>query len=410
MAVAGFDLPTLKPVKGCQLGATFADIKGKKPAQITRDDIVILSFIEGTSVAGVFTQNAFCAAPVTVCREFLGNDIRAMVINAGNANACTGSEGLVNAKATCAAMAKLARVEDNQVMPFSTGVIGEPLPVGRLIAALPAAWETLKEDNWHRAARGIMTTDTRPKGACKTLHLHGHEVTISGISKGAGMIRPNMATMLAYIATDAAIAQPILQQIVQNAADRSFNRITIDGDTSTNDSCLLIATGGSGAPLITEAQGEDYETIAAAISEVLQQLAHAIVADGEGATKFVTVNVSEGETEKECLRVAYSVAHSPLIKTALFACDPNWGRIVAAIGYAGIKGLDASKVNVFLGDVQIVNNGGRAPTYTEAAGQAVMDLDRIEINIFLGRGTAHETVWTTDFSHEYVTINAEYRT
>ncbi|BFM06238.1 bifunctional glutamate N-acetyltransferase/amino-acid acetyltransferase ArgJ [Halioxenophilus aromaticivorans] len=409
MAVAGFEIPALLPVKGCQLGATFADIKGVKPAKVVRDDVVVLRFAPGSSVAGVFTKNAFCAAPVTLCREYLGGAVEAFVINAGNANACTGDQGLSHAKQTCQAAADIAGVKPHQIMPFSTGVIGEPLPVSRLTTALPKAWETLSEDNWLRAARGIMTTDTRPKGVSKTLIIDGKTVTITGISKGAGMIKPNMATMLGYVVTDATIAQPLLQSILSRAADKSFNRITVDGDTSTNDSCMLVATGGSGCAEIASEDDANYPVIAQAITEVLMQLAHAIVADAEGATKFVAINVQQGETSKESLRVAYAVAHSPLVKTALFACDPNWGRIVAAIGYAGVQGLDASKVNVFLGDVQIVANGARAASYTEEAGQKVMDQDRITITIELARGSAEETVWTSDFSHEYVTINAEYR-
>lgn len=410
MAVAGFEIPQLNPVKGCQLGCAFADIKGANPEQPSRDDLVVMQFAPGSTVAGVYTQNAFCAAPVTLCRDYLGNDIRALVINSGNANACTGQQGLDDAKQSCQALAALANIEPNQVMPFSTGVIGEPLPTERLVNTLPKAWSNLSEDNWHNAALGIMTTDTRPKGASTTLTLGGKTVTITGISKGAGMIKPNMATMLAYVATDAAIAQPVLQNLLQTAADKSFNRITVDGDTSTNDSCMLIATGASGCPEITSEQSEHYPELAQAIESVLLQVAQAIVADAEGATKFVAVNVNEGESTKECLRVAYAVAHSPLVKTAMFASDPNWGRIVAAIGYAGVQGLDANKVSVFLGDVQIVADGARAASYTEQAGQAVMDQSRIDITINLGRGQAQETVWTSDFSHEYVTINAEYRT
>lgn len=410
MAVGEFGCDDLKPVKGCRIGATFADIKGRNPATITRDDVVLFAFDAGTTVAGVFTQNAFCAAPVTVCKERLGGEVRALVINAGNANACTGDQGLADSRATCEALAKIGGLSAEQVMPFSTGVIGEPMPMQRLTAALPKAWESLAEDNWWKAARGIMTTDTRPKATSKTIEYQGTSITLSGVSKGAGMIRPNMATMLAYIVTDAAIAQPVLQKILSEAADQSFNRITIDGDTSTNDSCILAATGASGAPMVEKAEGELYQLVRGAIFEVLEFLAKAIVADGEGATKFVTVNVSQGESTKECLRVAYSVAHSPLIKTALFASDPNWGRIVAAIGYAGVKGLDPAKINVYLGDVQIVADGCRAPSYKEQDGQRVMDQTFIDINIELGRGEAQERVWTTDFSHEYVTINAEYRT
>lgn len=410
MAVAGFEMPHLYPVKGCRLGSAFADIKGAQPDPVTRDDVVVMQFDAGANVAGVFTQNAFCAAPVSLCREYLGNGIRAMVVNAGNANACTGTQGLDDAKHTCQALADLLGVAANQIMPFSTGVIGEPLPTQRLIAALPNAINNLAEDNWHGAAKGIMTTDTRPKGASVQIELDGQTITVTGISKGAGMIKPNMATMLAYVATDAHIAQPLLQSLLQTAAEKSFNRVTVDGDTSTNDSCMLIATGASGSALIDSDQDPRFAPVAQAIETVLMQLAHAIVADAEGATKFVAVQVSEGESSKECLRVAYAVAHSPLVKTALFASDPNWGRIVAAIGYAGVQGLDASQVKVYLNDVQIVADGGRAPSYTEEAGAQVMAQDKITIAIELGRGQAQETVWTSDFSHEYVTINAEYRT
>ena len=410
MAVGDFSFPTLLPIAGVELGCTFADIKGLNPEQVIRDDLVIMAIEPGANVAGVFTKNAFCAAPVELCKQYLGNEIRGLVVNAGNANACTGEQGLIDAQATCSELANLLAVDSTQILPFSTGVIGEPLPMQRLLSALAKAQANLNVDGWAKAARGIMTTDTRPKGASKVVEFNGEKITVTGISKGAGMIQPNMATMLAYVATDASVAQPILQQVLQSACDQSLNRITIDGDTSTNDSCILIATGKSSAPAITDTHGEFYRLFSDAVTEVLQQLAKAIVADGEGATKFVTVQVEQGETNKECLRVAYAVANSPLVKTALFACDPNWGRIVVAIGYAGVKGLEPNKVDVYLNQVQIVANGGRAPNYTEQAGQAVMDLEEITIKIVLGRGQASETVWTSDLSHEYVTINAEYRT
>jgi glutamate N-acetyltransferase/amino-acid N-acetyltransferase len=389
MAVGEYPFPHMHPVKGVKLTAVSAGIK-----KVGRRDVVLFELAEGSAVAGVFTKNAFCAAPVTVCREHLAAaPIRFLVINSGNANACTGEQGLLDAKATCAAIAQLKGVKPEQVLPFSTGVIGEPLPVQKIIAVVPEALEKANENGWDDAGAGIMTTDTRPKGFSQQFEYQGKIITVNGISKGAGMIKPNMATMLGYIATDA----------------KSFNRITIDGDTSTNDSCILMATGQVDLPDINHASGELYEKLRDVIIAAHIHLAKSIVSDGEGATKFVTVAVSGGANRDECLDVAYAVAHSPLIKTALFASDPNWGRIVAAIGYAGVPGLDATKVRVHLNDTLIVEHGGRAKTYTEEQGQAVMSQPDIAININLGRGDFAETVWTTDLSYEYVRINADYR-
>ncbi len=405
MAVGDYPFPQMHPVQGVKLTAVSAGIK-----KVGRRDVVLLELAEGSSVAGVFTKNAFCAAPVTVCKEHLAKaPIRFLVINSGNANACTGEQGLMDAKATCAAIAELTGVTPEQVLPFSTGVIGEPLPVQKITAVIPEALQKVNINGWDDAGAGIMTTDTRPKGFSQQFEYQGKTITVNGISKGAGMIKPNMATMLGYIATDAKIAQPLLQALAREAADKSFNRITIDGDTSTNDSCILIATGQVDVPEVTEATGELYEKLHNVILAAHIHLAKSIVSDGEGATKFVTVAVSGGANRDECLDVAYAVAHSPLIKTALFASDPNWGRIVAAIGYAGVPDLDATKVRVHLNDTLIVEHGGRAKSYTEAQGQAVMSQAEIAININLGRGEVAETVWTTDLSYEYVRINADYR-
>lgn len=405
MAVGEYPFPQMHPVKGVKLTAVCAGIK-----KVNRRDVVLFELAEGSSVAGVFTKNAFCAAPVTVCREHLSKaPIRYLIINSGNANACTGTQGIADAKATCAAIANAKGVRPEQVLPFSTGVIGEPLPVAKIIAAIPEALEKANENGWDDAGAGIMTTDTRPKGFSQQIEYQGKTITVNGIAKGAGMIKPNMATMLGYIATDAKIAQPLLQQLSKEAADKSFNRITIDGDTSTNDSCILIASGQVDLPEITEPSGELYEKVRELILAAHVYLAQSIVSDGEGATKFVTVAVSGGATRDECLDVGYAVAHSPLIKTALFASDPNWGRIVAAIGYAGLENLDATKVIVHLNDTLIVENGGRAASYTEAQGQEVMNGTHITINIKLGRGDFSETLWTTDLSYEYVRINADYR-
>ncbi len=404
MAVGLGAMPVMHPVKGFALGIASAGVK-----KAGRRDLVLMRCAEGSTVAGVFTQNAFCAAPVQLCKQRLGQPVRYLITNTGNANAATGQPGLAAAQQVCQAVADSLNVPLEQVLPFSTGVIGEPLPVDKITAALPAAIADLKEDNWALAGEGIMTTDTLPKGASQQFEHDGETFTVTGISKGAGMIRPNMATMLGYVATDAKVSQTVLQQLVKQAADQSFNRISIDGDTSTNDSFMLIATGQTGAA-IDKAEGELYQKLQHAVCAVAMQLAQAIVRDGEGATKFVTVQVEQGGNVKECLDVAYAVAHSPLIKTALFASDPNWGRIVAAVGYAGVPRLEQEKVNVFLNDVCIVKDGGRAASYTEEQGAAVMQQEEILIRIQLGRGEFSETIWTTDLSHEYVRINAEYRT
>lgn len=405
MAVGEYPFPQMHPVKGVKCTAVSAGIK-----KVGRRDVVLFEFAEGSNVAGVFTKNAFCAAPVTVCKEHLAKaSIRFLVINSGNANACTGEQGLLDAKATCATIAQIAGVKEEQVLPFSTGVIGEPLPVQKITAVIPEALQKAHENGWGDAGAGIMTTDTRAKGFSQQFDYQGKTITVNGISKGAGMIKPNMATMLGYIATDAKIAQNLLQNLAREAADKSFNRITIDGDTSTNDSCILIATGQIDLPEITDINSELYEKLREVIIAAHVHLAKAIVSDGEGATKFVTIAVRGGGSRDECLDVAYAVAHSPLIKTALFASDPNWGRIVAAIGYAGVPNLDTTKVRVHLNETLIVENGGRAKTYTEEQGQAVMNQAEIGINIDLGRGDFAETVWTTDLSYEYVRINADYR-
>ena len=405
MAVGLGPLPTLHPVPGFQLGIASAGIK--RPG---RKDVVIMRLAEGAQIAGVTTTNAFCAAPVLLTRERLQGDVRYLLTNTGNANAGTGAEGLANARRTCAALAALSGVDEGAVLPFSTGVIGEPLPVAKIESALQAALNDLSEDHWAEAATGIMTTDTLPKGASRQFQHDGVTVTVTGISKGAGMIRPNMATMLGYIATDAKVSRDVLQALVRDAANKSFNRITIDGDTSTNDCCMLIATGQAPLAEITSASGELFGKLREAVFAVFMDIAQAIVRDGEGATKFVTVQVNGGATHQECLDVAYAVAHSPLIKTALFASDPNWGRILAAVGYAGVPDLDVSKIDVFLGEVCIASQGCRASSYSEEQGAAVMAREEITIRIELGRGTCSETIWTTDLSHEYVKINAEYRT
>ena len=404
MAVGLGPLPTLHPVPGFELGIASAGIK--RPG---RKDVVVMRCAEGSRVAGVTTTNAFCAAPVIVTRERLQGAVRYLLTNTGNANAGTGAEGLVNAKRACATLAQLTGVTETAVLPFSTGVIGEPLPVEKIEGALQAALDDLPVDNWAAAATGIMTTDTKAKGTSHKFEHEGMTITVTGISKGAGMIRPNMATMLGYIATDAKVAAEVLQDLVRDAANKSFNRITIDGDTSTNDCCLLIATGQAPLAEITESRGELFAKLKQAVFEVCMDVAQAIVRDGEGATKFVTVQVNGGGKHQECLDVGYAVAHSPLIKTALFASDPNWGRILAAVGYAGVADLDVSKIDVFLGEVCIASQGGRAASYTEEQGAAVMAEAEITIRIELGRGDCSETIWTTDLSHEYVRINAEYR-
>ena len=396
----------LFPVAGVRIGVTEAGVR-----KANRKDLSVFLLDEGTSVAGVFTQNRYCAAPVQVSREHLaaGQGIRAMVINTGNANAGTGAAGLANARKTCTALAQALGVAEQQVLPFSTGVIMEELPVDRIVAGLPAAIAAAKADNWAVAAQGIMTTDTQPKAYSRQVQVGGKTVSITGISKGAGMIRPNMATMLGYLATDAAIAPALLQDLVKELADGSFNRVTIDGDTSTNDSFVLIATHQAGNAPITSWDSADALALKAALQDVARLLAQAIVRDGEGATKFITVRIDGGKTEEECRLAAYSIAHSPLVKTAFFASDPNLGRILAAVGYAGITDLDQNKISLFLDDVHVVVDGGRNPSYQEADGQRVMKQQEITVRVDLGRGSASQTVWTCDFSHEYVTINADYR-
>ena len=397
---------SLLPVKGVQLGFAEANIRKQN-----RKDVLVMTLSEGTRVAGVFTKNQFCAAPVTLCKDHLrsGNEIRALVVNTGNANAGTGEDGLRHAKETCVALADLIGAKSaSQILPFSTGVILEPLPVDRIIAGLPACISNLKEDNWLNAAEAIMTTDIVAKGYSKQITLAGKTITITGISKGSGMIHPNMATMLGYIATDASISQSALEKLIDYAVNRSFNCITVDGDTSTNDSLILMATGQSG---IAEVQDEsaDYLLLRDAMTEVATLLAQAIVRDGEGATKFMTVQVEAGRDVDECRKVAYAISHSPLIKTAFFASDPNLGRILAAIGYAGVDNLDVNAMQLYLGDVLVAEHGGRAQAYQEEQGAAVMMEAEILVRVVLNRGKASATVWTCDFSYDYVKINADYR-
>ncbi|WP_416049740.1 bifunctional glutamate N-acetyltransferase/amino-acid acetyltransferase ArgJ [Cupriavidus basilensis] len=396
----------LKPVAGVELGWAEAGVR-----KANRKDVLVVRVAQGSTVAGVFTRNRFCAAPVQVCREHLaaGKGIRAIVVNTGNANAGTGEPGLANARATCDALAAQLGIAPEQVLPFSTGVILEPLPVDRITAALPAAIANAKPDNWLAAAESIMTTDTQPKAASRTVQIGGKTVTLSGISKGAGMIRPNMATMLGFVATDATVSQDVLQALVSYAADHSFNSITIDGDTSTNDSFVLIASGKAGAPAVDRAEGADFEALRAALTDLSQELAQMIVRDGEGATKLMTIQVEGGKDVAECRLIAYAVAHSPLVKTAFYASDPNLGRILAAVGYAGVDDLDVERVNLWLDDVLVARDGGRNPEYREEDGQRVMKQAEITVRIALGRGDATATVWTCDLSHDYVSINADYR-
>ena len=399
----------LKPVHGIEIG--FAEAGIKKP---NRKDVLVMKLAEGATVAGVFTKNRFCAAPVQVSKANLaaaaagGKPIRALVVNTGNANAGTGESGLASANATCAALARLLDCDAQQILPFSTGVILEPLPLEKLVAGLPDAIANLQLDNWFNAAEAIMTTDTQPKAASRTVDICGHAVTMTGISKGAGMIKPNMATMLGYLAIDAKVAQPVLDELVKHAADHSFNCITIDGDTSTNDSFMLIATG-TGSLAIANTDSTEYGELKTAVTDIARNLAQQIIRDGEGATKFITITVDEGGTVEECRKIAYSIAHSPLVKTAFFASDPNLGRILAAIGYAGVDDLDVSKLDMYLDDVWVAKNGGRNPDYQEADGQRVMKQSEITVRVKLSRGSASATVWTCDLSHDYVTINADYR-
>ena len=395
----------LLPVAGVRLGTAEAEIRKKN-----RRDLTLVALDAGCTVAGVFTQNRFCAAPVQLCRNHLGggSEIRALVINTGIANAGTGEPGRQAAQATCEAVGAALGVTADQVLPFSTGVILELLPVDRIAAGLPAAQADLKADNWHAAAHAIMTTDTVAKAASRTVAVNGKKVTISGISKGAGMIRPNMATMLGFLATDAGIAQPLLDALIKEAADQSFNCITVDGDTSTNDSFVMIASGQSGTRFAAESD-DGWAAVKAAIIAVAVELAQAIVRDGEGATKFITVAVEGGKDVEECRKVGYAIGHSPLVKTAFFASDPNLGRILAAIGYAGISDLDVDGVKVWLDDVLVAEKGGRAAAYREEEGARVMAQAEIVVRVDLGRGNAAAQVYTCDFSYDYVKINADYR-
>jgi len=400
----------LYPVPGVRWGITEAGIR-----KANRKDLSVLLLDEGASVGAVFTQNRFCAAPVQICREHLAKNggktagIRAMVINTGNANAGTGDDGLSRAHASCIALARLLDIAPEQVLPFSTGVIMEPLPNDRIAAGLPAALADAKENNWGNAAEAIMTTDTVAKAFSKRIKIAGAEVTITGISKGAGMIRPNMATMLGFLATDACVAQPLMAQLARELAEGSFNRVTVDGDTSTNDSFVVVATNKATHAPVASLDSAEGQALRAAMLDIARQLAQAIVRDGEGATKFMTIQVEGGKTGEECRKVAYAIAHSPLVKTAFFASDPNLGRILAAVGYAGIEDLEQTKIDLYLDEVLVAKNGGRHPGYVEADGQRVMKQSEITVRVVLGRGTASDTVWTCDFSYDYVKINADYR-
>jgi glutamate N-acetyltransferase/amino-acid N-acetyltransferase len=400
------DPASLLPVEGVRLGTASAGVK--KPG---RRDITLIKLAPGSAVAGVFTQNRFCAAPVTLCRQHLAHaDIRALVINTGNANAGTGEAGLTRAQQTCEAVAHLMGCAAENVLPFSTGVILEPLPIDKILPALPAALADLAPDHWSEAAHAIMTTDIVAKGASRQTKIGGKTITVTGIAKGSGMIHPNMATMLGYVATDATVAPALMQRLVSEVADVSFNCVTVDGDTSTNDSFILIATGQAGNVEIADAASADYAALKMAVSDVAIELAQAMARDGEGATKFITVAVEGGRNHAECKQVAYAIARSPLVKTAFFASDPNLGRILAAIGYAGVMDLDVNTLQVYLGDVLVAEKGGRAASYTEAQGAAVMKEADITVRVVLNRGSTSATVWTCDFSYDYVKINAEYRT
>ena len=398
----GTDRPL--PVRGIRLGAAAAAIKRQD-----RDDLLVIEAVPGATCAGVFTRNAFCAAPVVIARQHLAVSPRWLLINSGNANAGTGDQGLSDALATCRTLADLVGSSTAEILPFSTGVIGEFLPVDKIAAALPQALAALDEAGWERAARAIMTTDTRPKIASRNCQIDGETITVTGIAKGAGMIEPNMATMLAFVATDARIGAADLQALLVLATGMSFNRITVDGDTSTNDACVLLASGVASAEPIMPGT-EAYDRFASAVFEVCAELAEAIVRDGEGATKLMRIQVEQAANNEEACRIGKTIANSPLVKTAFFASDPNWGRILAAVGRAGCADLDISRVSIWLGDVRIVTGGGRADGYTEAAGAEVMAQDDILIRVTLGRGTAEATVLTCDFSYDYVRINAEYRT
>ena len=420
----------LRAIAGVDIGFAEAGIR-----KAGRKDLLVLRLAAGTEVAGVFTLNRFCAAPVTVCREHLGaakaaansvanpvanatgvalgksarDGIRALIVNTGNANAGTGEPGLANARSTCATLARELGINAAQVLPFSTGVIMEPLPMDRLLAGISKAVAALGNANWLDAAQSIMTTDTQPKAASRQVDIGGKPVTLTGIAKGAGMIRPNMATLLSFIATDAKVSRHVLDAMTQKAADQSFNSITVDGDTSTNDSFIVIATGQSAAPAITGLQTAEGKAFAAALNSLAIELAQAIVRDGEGATKFITITVEGGRDDDECRKVGYAIGHSPLVKTAFFASDPNLGRILAAVGYAGIADLDQTKIDLYLDDVLVAKNGGRHPEYREEDGQRVMKHSEITVRVVLHRGDAARTLWTCDLSHDYVSINADYR-
>lgn len=396
----------LHAVAGIQIGITQAGIR-----KANRKDLTVFTLDEGTAVGAVFTQNRFCAAPVQLCKQHLagGHPIRALVINTGVANAGTGDQGLQNAFAVCRSLSSQLGVKPEQILPFSTGVIMEPLPVQRIVDGLPSALAERRADHWDMAAQAIMTTDTLPKAISRQVHLDGRLITITGISKGAGMIRPNMATMLGFIATDAAIDPALMNALALELAEASFNRISIDGDTSTNDSFVVMASGKAGNPSIANWASPSAQSLKQELMAVARWLAQAIVRDGEGATKFITVNVEGGRDAAECRQVAYAIAHSPLVKTAFFASDPNLGRILAAVGYAGIADLDQGLIELFLDDVHVATRGGRHPQYREEDGQRVMKQDEITVRVDLGRGQAKDQVWTCDFSHEYVTINADYR-
>ena len=411
----------LLPVAGLDIGVAEAGIRKKD-----RKDLLVMRIADGAQVSGVFTQNRFCAAPVTVCREHLAaareaakdgsagsggsaTGIRALIINTGNANAGTGEPGLADSRATCAALAQELGIAASQVLVFSTGVIMEPLPMDRLLAGVPLAARVVGKHHWLDAAQAIMTTDTQPKAASRTVMIGDQVVTLSGIAKGAGMIRPNMATMLGFVATDASVSRHVLDALTAKAADRSFNSITVDGDTSTNDSFIVIATGKSAAPAITGLHTPDGKAFARALTDLSIELAQAIVRDGEGATKFITIAVEGGRDEEECRKVGYAIGHSPLVKTAFFASDPNLGRILAAVGYAGIADLEQSRIDLYLDDVLVAKNGGRHTGYREEDGQRVMQQSEITVRVVLNRGDARRTLWTCDLSHDYVSINADYR-
>jgi len=397
---------SLLPIAGIEIGIASAGIK-----TVGKQDLVLIKIAEASATAAVYTKNAFCAAPVTLAKQHQQQtSAQYLLINSGNANAGTGERGMQAAQACCQAVAEATNSEANTVLPFSTGVIGQQLPVDKMVQAIPQAAQNLSSDNWFDAAHAIMTTDTIAKAISKQIELDGKTVTVTGMAKGSGMICPDMATMLSYIATDAAIDQSVLDMMLQQAVEQSFNRITVDGDTSTNDACVLMATGHAGNQLIIDINDASAQQLYTLIAQISQQLAHAIVRDGEGATKFIAIEVEQGLDSEECRKVAYTIAHSPLVKTALFASDPNWGRILAAVGRSGISEFDLSKVAIYLDDVCIVKNGEPAITYTEEQGQQVMDQEEITIRVELGRGQAQDTVWTCDFSYDYVKINAEYRT